>query len=264
MARSIASVRACVLFALIVPFFGCAAPVGSGPGPVTGHGGDSATVSREDAALGTAKKVDHFLSATPLLGKLGPEVADQYRKAMEKQKEVAGLHALVASEQAGVERTSSGDEKAKSAHRLADLKKMAEAGEKSENQLEQRLVVTAKDRSRRAAPRVRATLGPFLTNLRRSVADATAEATSSGELLSLEATVLDALLDGFTKAGWSPEGDARVGRGPERPERPEPSHGPRHTVGHRSRGTDQVVASARGDQAAKATSSDGSREVFAP
>jgi hypothetical protein len=155
---------------------------------------------------------------------------------MEKQREVAGLHALVASEQAGIERTSAGDEKAKSAHRLADLKKMAEAGEKSESQLEQRLVATAKDRSRRAAPRVRATLGPFLTNLRRSVTGASAEGTSSAELLSLEATVLDALLDGFTRAGWSPGGDARVAGGSE------PTHGPRHMVGHRSRGTDQVVA----------------------
>jgi hypothetical protein len=243
----------CIALGLALP--ACAGPAASGPGPSDGHGA-SAAPARQDAAGGTAKEVDHFLSATPLLSKVGPEVADQYRKAMEKQKEVAGLKALVASEQAGLDHAS-GDEKAKSVHRLADLKRMAEAGEKSETQLEQRLVATAKDRSRRVTPRVRATLGPFLTNLRRSVSEALA-ADEGDDVLSLEATVLDALLDGFTKAGFRPDAEVKVAAVSE------PSHTAHRasvSIPRRSRGADQAVASARGDASAKATAS---QEVFEP
>jgi hypothetical protein len=204
-------------------------------------------VAREGAPNSTAQTVDHFLSATPLLAKVGRDLPTQYRAAMDKEKEAAGLRALLATDA----------EPASGSERVADLRKMAEAAEKGERQLEQRLVTAAKERSRRVAPRVRATLGPFVANLRRSVSEAR-EVKQSGadEVLSLEAAVLDAMLDGFSTAGWRPDG------------KPEPAatasqrSDPARTAGRPSRATTGVAAAVATDRKAKAASAEG--EVFSP
>jgi len=266
MHRSFASGRAYgfVALALALGLPGCMAAHGSGPKAAdTVEDADPGTGS--EAALGTAKEVDRFLSATPLLAKVGPDLAGQYRKTLEKQKEVTGLRALVASEQTELrDRAKSKDEKAEHEQRLANLKRMAEAGAKSENELEQRLVATAKDRSRKATPRVRATLGPFLSNLRQAVAHArevnrsghsSDGASSPDEVLSLEASVLDAMLEGFSHAGSKPDGEAAVAVEQESPRTARPS------APSRPRSTGAVVA--QSERPAK-TASAGSQEVFSP
>ncbi len=245
---------------------GCAPVVASGPKAPDATEESAGPVGRSESAPGTVKQVDHFLTETPLLSKVGPDLAGQYRKAKEKKKEVTGLRALVASEQTELDRAKPGDEKTEHAQRLADLKKMAEAGERSESRLEEQLVATAKGRSRRAAPRVRATLAPVVANLRQAVADAHTP-DQDGEL-SLQAVVLDAVLDGFTQAGWKRDGAATRA--------PEPSHAPRSTPhshessphensAHENSGAVASVAPGEGYRSAKgASSAPGTREVFAP
>jgi hypothetical protein len=264
MARPFAHRSAAIVLASLA-FAGCAPVVASGPKAPDATEESASPVGRSDGAPGTVKQVDHFLTETPLLSKVGPDLAGQYRKAKEKKKEVTGLRALVASEQTELDRAKSGDEKTEHAQRLADLKKMAEAGERSESRLEEQLVATAKGRSRRAAPRVRATLAPVVANLRQAVADAHTP-DQDGEL-SLQAVVLDAVLDGFTKAGWKRDGGAA---GPAT-RAPEASHAPRSTPhahensAHENSGAVASVAPGEGYRSAKgASSAPGTREVFAP
>jgi hypothetical protein len=112
----------------------------------------------------TAKQIDHFLAETPLLTKVGPDLASQYRQAKAKTEEANGIRALLANEA-----THGGGDHAQ---KVARLKSMLDAGRKSEQLVQDRLVASAQQRSRRVSARERATLGPFLSNLRHAAEEA--------------------------------------------------------------------------------------------